>query len=946
MTMHAALIANGALLTLSPKAPGWPGERGVPSDGSPAGLAWRLWSSGQYAITRDDSGRGIHFDVEALLALDDGELRDLGLPRRFSGRVGIEEVGYANGKHYDWRFRWEDASGRMIADVPPLGPWFPGPGGFELLTAPLADIAELHVSLSRTRGEDDGHRLRLRLLARMQRLASGCGPMVHLVGVRRVVEVDRVRVQISASKDGSQTATGVPAKAADGAVVAVQLDAVQQERLLKRTPWGGGVVDVGERTTVIVDPDVAANMNVIGLVNQADATTRASFAENPEAYLPYPDAFDERDYADRVIGVGEAPLGDDGSETSNRQNWLPDDVEELQGGGLVIQIPQGEVLVPDEEIAEFRNAVSDAIQRGDPIVQWGPRGIDIPVSPALVDQLSKLTSVGRPNSEKGIKKPLLVLQIRENTIELSWARHRGAARGQEPGDGLPAGLRIEPKAHQREALAWLSRQWCDGWSGALLCDDMGLGKTFQALAFAAWVRERLDGTALHVPVVVVAPTSLLPAWVRELEDRFESNVLPRVGWGHLAADPPRSRWRAIEPLRAYVQGGSARVAVLKENRFDIDAIREANLDIVVTNYETIRRYQLSFGKLRVGLMILDEAQGIKNAKSVQSRAARAMNYDFGLILTGTPIENSWRDLWTLCAFAVPGYLGSAAEFTRAYPDAEDRAAVGLRLSTRMEPVLMRRTRAEALRGLPSLTVDREAESMPPVQAETYLHAVRNRSKGGSRVVMLGLLQRLAAISLHPRQQALLHDKEDVAAWVSESARTRIAWRWLDRYAAEDHAVLLFVRSRAAQPTIARALRLWFGLAEDVPILSGEVDSEDRPEIVDRVRSGHGFRPLIISPGVGGVGWNLQFATRALLLERPYNPAVEAQMVARIHRLGQERDVRVGIPLATLDGRPGVTFDEKLNALLAAKTELSTAVLAPAASGEDELLWTMGDGAEV
>ena len=210
--MHIALVANGALLTLAPEAPGWPGEGGVPSDGSPAGLAWRLWSSGQYAITRDDSCRCIRFDVEALLALDDGELRDLGLPRRFSGRVGIEEVGYANAAHYDWRFRWEDTSGRLIADAPPLGPWFPGPRGFELLTAPLADIAELHARLSRTRGEEDGHRLRLQLLARMQRLAAGCGGMVHLPGARKVVEVDRLRVRISASDDGTPIATGVPAK--------------------------------------------------------------------------------------------------------------------------------------------------------------------------------------------------------------------------------------------------------------------------------------------------------------------------------------------------------------------------------------------------------------------------------------------------------------------------------------------------------------------------------------------------------------------------------------------------------------------------------------------------------------------------------------------------------------------------------------------------------------
>jgi hypothetical protein len=939
--MHVALLASGALFTLHPDAPGWPGEGEVPPDRSAAGFAWRLWSSGQYAIRREEGSNSVHFDVEALLALDEAELRELGLPVRFAGRVAIEESGQTNGSRYDWRFRWEDGDGRLLADTPPLGPWFPGPRGYELLTAGLADIAELHSQLAGALGRDD----RLRLLARMHRLATGCGAMVRLPGARRVVEVDRVQVGVATAEDGTQTATAIPAKAEGGSVEPVDLEPEQQRRVRVDTPWNGGVVDVGGRANVIVDPDAAANMNIIALFSQADPETRARFVENPEAFLPYPDAFDERDYAARVIGIVAAPRGAAATERSTQQSWLPDDAPELPGGGLVIQLAEGEILVPDGEIPKLRKAVKEAVDRGETTVQWGPEGTSIPVSAALAEQLGKLTPNGHPTGEKGLKQPLLILQIRENNIDLSWARHRGAARGGEPGDGLPAGLRVEPKPHQREALAWLSQRWTEGWSGALLCDDMGLGKTFQALAFAAWVRPRIDPATVHVPILVVAPTSLLPAWVRELEDRFEPNVLPRVGWGHLAADPPRSRWRAIEPLRGYVEGGAARAAVLTENRFDIEAIRAANLDVVVTNYETIRRYQFSFGKLRVGVIILDEAQGIKNDTSLQSRAARAMNYDFGLILTGTPIENSWRDLWTLCDFAVPGYLGSAAEFMRSYPDTEDRAAVGQRLSTRVEDVLMRRTRAVALPGLPSLTLDREAEPMPPLQAELYLHAVRNRKQGGSRQVMLGLLQRLAAISLHPRQQAEFHSRADVADWVAESARTRIAWRWLDRYAAEGHAVLLFVRSRAAQPTLSRALRRWFDLPEDVPVLSGEVDAEDRPEIVDRVRSGQGFRPLIISPGVGGVGWNLQFATRALLLERPYNPAVEAQMVARIHRLGQEQDVRVGIPLATLDGRPGVTFDEKLDGLLAAKSELATTVLAPSASGDDELLWTMGQGGD-
>lgn len=184
------------------------------------------------------------------------------------------------------------------------------------------------------------------------------------------------------------------------------------------------------------------------------------------------------------------------------------------------------------------------------------------------------------------------------------------------------------------------------------------------------------------------------------------------------------------------------------------------------------------------------------------------------------------------------------------------------------------------------------------------------------------------MSLHPRVNAALATPDEAWSWVRASARTAAAWRALETYQQQALSVLLFVRNRAMQRTLARVLELTFGL-RDVPILNGEVVLSRRMGIVTAFKDASGFRVLIISTEVGGAGWNLQFTARAIILERPYNPATEAQMIGRVHRLGQPPDAEVVIPLGTLPTMD--SHDVLLDCLLATKVQRQTAVLAPAAA---------------
>jgi SNF2 family DNA or RNA helicase len=351
--------------------------------------------------------------------------------------------------------------------------------------------------------------------------------------------------------------------------------------------------------------------------------------------------------------------------------------------------------------------------------------------------------------------------------------------------------------------------------------------------------------------------------------------------------------------------------------------------LLLIGYDTVRSMQFAVAEIPFGLVIADEAQAIKNPASLRSKALRAMTYDFAVALTGTPIENTWTDLWTICDFATPGRLGPLAEFRDEFPASEDVRSVGERLANTLSSVLIRRTRQSALRGLPPCDVRSVQRPMPPFQALAY-RAEANRAGRGP---ILGLLQGLARISLHPRTRAVLESRDDAVTWLGESARTQVMLDALRTWADAGDAALVFVRSLAAQETLSRALRLAFDLPS-VECLNGQRPFAERQRIVGRFQDGDGFRVLLVSPDVGGAGWNFQFACRSVLLERPYNPAVEAQMIARTWRLGQKRPVEVVSPVACLPDMD--TFDTVLDGLLTEKRLLSESVLAPAATSDEEI----------
>ncbi len=508
-----------------------------------------------------------------------------------------------------------------------------------------------------------------------------------------------------------------------------------------------------------------------------------------------------------------------------------------------------------------------------------------------------------------------------------------------------------------EGLRWLQNLWLAGSRGGLLADDMGLGKTLQALAFIAWVAELMAAKQLpSKPVLIVAPVVLMENWKQEYL-RFLQPVLGPVFELH------GQRLKDFKNTGTARELGINKEIDIKEKEEAAELIRSGRgllidhqalqqLGIVLTTYETLRDYQFSFGLVEWSLMILDEAQKIKTPTAMVTTALKAMKYDFGLCLTGTPVENSLVDLWSIIDFVQPACLGTLENFRRRFHDplareGTDRAALGRELKTKIAGLLLRRTKEECLQGLPPLQEKLYTVEMPPEQLQKYIEVARSARQGlkgepggKGRQHIFQVIALLRDISLHPLlvyNEGLLADLPP-ARIINTSARVKKTIEILDQIAARGEKALIFIVSRRMQRLMQGVLRSRYGL--DCAIINGEVSGGRRQQLVDAFQAATGFKALILSPEAAGVGLNITAANHVIHLSRLWNPAKEDQATNRVYRIGQDNQVYVHIPLAVHhlfgDGPGQGSFDQKLHRLLQAKRELSRAVLMPANVEEDEI----------
>ena len=434
---------------------------------------------------------------------------------------------------------------------------------------------------------------------------------------------------------------------------------------------------------------------------------------------------------------------------------------------------------------------------------------------------------------------------------------RLSALAEAPAVAAPAALRGVLRAYQRTGYGWLKALSECGFGG-VLADDMGLGKTVQTLALLAHRHLELE---VGCPSLLVVPTSLVGNWRREAE-------------------------RFVPELKLLVLHGPDR-------RLRFGNIPDHHL--VVTTYPLVNRDHEALFEHEYDTAVLDEAQAVKNPAAGISKRIRGIRARQRLALTGTPMENSLQELWSLYDWLIPGLLGARKSFTKNYRTPIEKHGDQARqrlLSARIKPFLMRRTKDEVAAELPAKTVIDERvplaggqaalyESIRTAMDEKVREAVAARGLAASRIAILDALLKLRQVCCDPRLVKL-----DAARKVKASAKRARLLELLEALVAEGRSVLVFSQFvtmlRLVEADVTA--RGW-----DYAMLHG--GTKDRDEQVARFQSG--AAPLfLISLKAGGTGLNLTAADTVIVYDPWWNPAVERQAMDRAHRIGQDKPVFV------------------------------------------------------
>lgn len=475
----------------------------------------------------------------------------------------------------------------------------------------------------------------------------------------------------------------------------------------------------------------------------------------------------------------------------------------------------------------------------------------------------------------------------------------------QAGSNLLATLR----PYQQTGLNWL---WflTELGLGACLADDMGLGKTIQVISLLLAQKGR---AGKQLPSLLVLPASLLSNWSSELE-RFAPSL------SVVCLHPSEMERSELERISAD------------------PGLRLSSVDAVLTTYGMLQRQEW-IRKLEWNLIVLDEAQAIKNPGTQQAKAVKTLSGRARIALTGTPVENRLSDLWSLFDFICPGLLGTAPRFKQFVNSLEKSEPPSYSpLRSLVQPYILRRLKSDrsVISDLPDKVEMAAWCGLSEAQARLYAQAVKDladalkeQQEGGMkrRGLILSSLMRFKQICNHPGQS--LGDGD----YSEERSGKFIRLRELaEEIASRQEKVLIFTQFREMTGPISTFLTTLFGRPGQV--LHGGTPVSERKKLVDRFQHEDGPPFFVLSLKAGGSGLNLTAASHVIHFDRWWNPAVENQATDRAFRIGQKKNVMVHKFVCK------GTVEEKIDAMIAAKAGLATELL----EGAETLLTEMDDEA--
>jgi len=451
---------------------------------------------------------------------------------------------------------------------------------------------------------------------------------------------------------------------------------------------------------------------------------------------------------------------------------------------------------------------------------------------------------------------------------------------------IPKTLDSIMRDYQKVGFKWLKTLASCGFGG-ILADEMGLGKTLQAIAFIQSEVQENDSTQ---PTLVVCPTSVVYNWKDEIE-KFAPTLNCVV-----------------------ISGSKSSREEQKQN------INEA--DVVITSYALIRRDLEDYEKIEFRYCFLDEAQFIKNFNSQNAHAVKSINAQCKFALTGTPIENSLTELWSIFDFIMPGYMLNHSAFSKKYeaPIVKDGNEKALQeLNNHVKPFILRRTKIEVAKDLPSKIEHRLSVEMTEQQKKVYLaylkdakgeleEDIKNKGFNKSKFKILSILTRLRQICCDP--------STFIENYNGGSGKMEALDEILENSLEEGHRILIFSQFTKILKNISIRLD---EKGTEYMYLDGSTKAEKRVAMVKNFNEGES-QVFLISLKAGGTGINLTGADMVIHFDPWWNPAVEDQATDRAHRIGQKKTVEV-IKLIARG-----TIEEKIFKLQQKKKEISQSVI--------------------
>ena len=441
-----------------------------------------------------------------------------------------------------------------------------------------------------------------------------------------------------------------------------------------------------------------------------------------------------------------------------------------------------------------------------------------------------------------------------------WEHHARQLRDRQhmPEINFPPRLNQQLRGYQKEGIRWLRFLEQNNYAG-ILADEMGLGKTVQALA---WIAQRKIHTPENRPAMVVCPTSLLVNWGREVE-RF----VPELSYCIVSGSQRHQFWKLL-----------------------------TEYDVIITSYALLRRDTDHYANITFSAVVLDEAQHIKNRSTQNAVAAKRLHANTRLVLTGTPIENSVSDLWSIMDFLMPGYLGTHNSFRIRFEQPVQHATANSdkaldHLRCKLAPFMLRRLKSEVAAEMPPKVTRIASTPMLPAQQRLYqrllasyyeqiTNLVDAQGFERSRFSVFSALLRLRQCCCHPALLRQIKGTDEMP-----SAKMDLFLELLDEAMDGGHRVLVFSQFVQMLHILRKALS-----ERNIRFAYLDGSTRNRMEQVDLFNNNADIPVFLVSLKAGGSGLNLTGANVVIHYDPWWNPAVEDQATDRTHRIGQTQTV--------------------------------------------------------